>query len=420
MDYRFLAVNPAFERLTGLKAADIVGRTVLEVLPGTERHWIEAYGKVALSGEPLYFENHAATLGKYFEVKAFCPTAGRFASIFGDITERKQAEDALRKSVKDLKETQRIAQIGSWRLDLASNQVEWTEELYRMYGFDPTLPVPPYTEHMKLFTPESWQRLSAALAHTRETGMPYTLELEIVKQDKGSGWMWVQGEVEVDAAGRTTGLWGAAQDITARKQAEENIRLAETRFQAIIEASPIPFALNDPELNITYLNSAFTRTFGYDRADIPTVSAWWPKAYPDEHCREQVAKEWLLRLDVARRDAKPFEPMEVSIRCKDGQERTALATATPLTSSFNGLHLVTLHDITDRKKTESLLQAQLAELQRWQQAMLGRESRILSIKQEVNELLARSGQPPRYAEHLPPGRAPGDGQAPAGPGRADA
>ncbi|MBV5330792.1 MAG: hypothetical protein JZU65_24690, partial [Chlorobium sp.] len=61
-------------------------------------------------------------------------------------------------------------------MDLATNQVEWTEELYRMYGFDPTLPPPPYTEHMKLFTPESWERLSSALSATSTTGIPYELE----------------------------------------------------------------------------------------------------------------------------------------------------------------------------------------------------------------------------------------------------
>ena len=271
--------------------------------------------------------------------------------------------DAQRIIVKDLGETQRIAHIGSWHLDLATNQVVWSEELYKMYGFDPSLPVPPYTEHMKLFTPDSWERLSAALAHTRETGVPYTLELETVRKDGNTGWMWVQGEGEVDSAGKTVGLWGAAQDITERKRVEDDIRLAEARFRAIIEASPIPFALNDSALNITYLNSAFIQTFGYDRKDIPTLEAWWPKAYPDEMYRQEVAKEWLLRLDVAKRDAKPFEPMEVRIRCKDGSERTVLATATPLVSSFNDLHVVTLYDITERKAAEAELDSYRHQLE---------------------------------------------------------
>ncbi|MBF0256085.1 MAG: PAS domain S-box protein [Gammaproteobacteria bacterium] len=452
--------------------------------------------------------------------------------------------NALQRMVKDLGETQRIAHIGSWHLDVASHQVVWTEELYKMYGFDPSLPVPPYTEHMKLFTPASWERLSTALARTRETGVPYTLELETVRNDGSNGWMWVQGEVEVDSAGTTVGLWGAAQDITERKRAEEDIRLAEARFRAIIEASPIPFALNDSALNITYLNSAFTQTFGYDLADIPTLEAWWPQAYPDEKYRQEVTKDWLLRLEAAKRDAKPFEPTEVRIRCKNGSERTVLATATPLVSSFDDLHAVALYDITERKqaeeavlealarvdrlaqhvpgmlyqyhlrpdgsscfpyassgikeiyavlpeqvsqdaqavfkvihpddlqrvsesiqlsartlsdwheqyrlnlpdgrtiwvegeaspepapdggvrwhghirditerkKTELLLHEQLDELHRWQQTMLGREARIISIKQEVNELLAQSGQPPRYGVQLPTDRVPGVGQMPS-------
>jgi len=328
--------------------------------------------------------------------------------------------DALRQSVKDLKETQRIAQVGSWRLDLITNQVVWTEELYRMYGFDPTLPVPAYTEHMKLFTPESWEKLSSALTHTRETGIAYTVELEIVRKDGSKGWMWSHGEAEVDSAGKTVALWGAAQDITEQKTIEEEFRYAEARFRAIIEASPIPYALNDAELNITYLNGAFIRTFGYDRSEIPTLQAWWPKAYPDENYRQEVAKEWLLRLDKAKRDAEPFESMEVRIRCKDGDERTVLATASPLVASFNDLHVVTLYDITERKKTESLLLEQLDELRSWQQAMLGRESRIISMKQEVNELLVRSGQPPRYADQTSTDRAPGAGQTPAETGKGDA
>ncbi|MFH0783283.1 MAG: PAS domain S-box protein [Pseudomonadota bacterium] len=91
-NYRFLAVNPAFERITGLKATDIVGRTVLEVMPGTERHWIDTYGKVALTGEPVFFENYAADIEKYFEVTAFQPAPNQFACMFTDITERKQIE----------------------------------------------------------------------------------------------------------------------------------------------------------------------------------------------------------------------------------------------------------------------------------------------------------------------------------------
>ncbi len=93
VDYRFLAVNSAFERLTGLRAEDIVGKTVLEVLPGTEPNWIERYGQVAINGSPLQFEEYSADLGKYFEVRAYSPERGKFATLFHDITELKREKE---------------------------------------------------------------------------------------------------------------------------------------------------------------------------------------------------------------------------------------------------------------------------------------------------------------------------------------
>lgn len=80
-----------------------------------------------------------------------------------DITDYKEIQDKLKSNLKDLEETQRRAKIGTWRLDIETNEVVWSEELYKMYGFDPKLPVPDYSHHMKLFVKESWEKLSTAL-----------------------------------------------------------------------------------------------------------------------------------------------------------------------------------------------------------------------------------------------------------------
>ncbi len=101
-DYRFLSVNPAFERMTGLKAEKILGKTVLESIPNTERHWIETYGKVALTGEPVFFENYSSELKKHFKVAAFRSAPKQFACIFTDITESKQKEHLQSLSVEIL------------------------------------------------------------------------------------------------------------------------------------------------------------------------------------------------------------------------------------------------------------------------------------------------------------------------------
>jgi PAS domain S-box-containing protein len=227
VDFVYLNVNKAFNQLTGLK--NVVGKKATEAITGIKElnpEIFDIYGRVALTGKPERFEIDFKPLAKQLFISVYSPVKGYFVAVFEDITERKRVDEELRSSTKDLRESQRIAHLGNWRLSLATNQVVWSEELYKMYGFDPALPPPPYTEHMNLFTPVRWERLSTALANTRETGIPYELELETLRIDGSNGWMWVRGETEVDSEGKTVGLWGAAQDITAHKQAEEKIRAA--------------------------------------------------------------------------------------------------------------------------------------------------------------------------------------------------
>jgi PAS domain S-box-containing protein len=103
VDYRYLEINPAFERLTGLQASTMVGRTVLEVLPATESYWIETFGRVAITREPVEFSNYSQELGKYYDVSAYSPGPGQFAVIFMDVTERKRAEEAIQRVTEDLR-----------------------------------------------------------------------------------------------------------------------------------------------------------------------------------------------------------------------------------------------------------------------------------------------------------------------------
>jgi PAS domain S-box-containing protein len=111
-DYRYLAVNPAFERMTGFKSETITGKTVLEAMPGTEPFWIETFGRVALTGEPVFVENFAREIGKYFEVTAFRPAPNQFACIFADITKRKKAEEQQSKLQDQLNQAQKMETVG--------------------------------------------------------------------------------------------------------------------------------------------------------------------------------------------------------------------------------------------------------------------------------------------------------------------
>lgn len=92
VDYRFLQVNPAFERLTGLPAEKVVGRLASEILPKQTPGWIERFANVALTGKPVHFEEYSVALDRYIEVNAYCPRYGHFAMTFDDVTKRKMAE----------------------------------------------------------------------------------------------------------------------------------------------------------------------------------------------------------------------------------------------------------------------------------------------------------------------------------------
>lgn len=103
LDYRFVSINPMFEKMIGLDSS-IIGKTVLEVLPATEPYWIETYGKVVQTGEPVEFENYSKEVGKWFAVVAYRSDENCFVTIFSDITDRKNAEAALQRANSELED----------------------------------------------------------------------------------------------------------------------------------------------------------------------------------------------------------------------------------------------------------------------------------------------------------------------------
>ena len=122
-DYRFLELNPAFEKMTGLLADDIRGKRVLEVLPSTESYWIDTYGSVATTGRFTELENYSQALDKHFHVVAFSPGKNQFATVFSDITENKQVQEQL---IMQSKFRQLLIEISSAFINLSLEEVDAT------------------------------------------------------------------------------------------------------------------------------------------------------------------------------------------------------------------------------------------------------------------------------------------------------
>ncbi len=106
-DFRFLEMNEAFERQSGLDRDAIRGRPIREVLPRVEQSWIDTYCGVALGAPPRRFENYNRDLDRHFSVYCFSPARGRFAIIFSDVTERTRAEEAAHRAAEQLREADR-------------------------------------------------------------------------------------------------------------------------------------------------------------------------------------------------------------------------------------------------------------------------------------------------------------------------
>jgi hypothetical protein len=128
IDFRYLDVNPAFAKLTGLSVEKVVGQLATEVIPGLESFWVKSYGQVVESGRGARLEHEVKSLGKYFEVNASRAGEGRFAVVFNDVTERNEEEKQVRESEENFKNIFESAADGILLLDMETKKFGMANE----------------------------------------------------------------------------------------------------------------------------------------------------------------------------------------------------------------------------------------------------------------------------------------------------
>ncbi len=252
IDYVFLHVNSAFEKLTGLVREQVVGRRVTEVLPGIERDpadWIGRYGRVALTAEPVQFQQFWEALGRWYDVSAFSPSKGFFAVIFTDATEHKSLENALRMSESRYRvqssELNAVLNATHAQLALLDTQMRFVmvnDAYERGSGHQRCDLIG--RSHFEVFPNEENERIFRRVADTGETFYAEEKSFEFVGQpDRGTTyWNWSLVPVKGDA-GRVQGILLSLTDVTGqvnarkaveelaaeRKRAEEAIRTSDRR-----------------------------------------------------------------------------------------------------------------------------------------------------------------------------------------------
>ncbi|MGB8644850.1 MAG: PAS domain S-box protein [Anaerolineae bacterium] len=347
MDFRFVSVNAAFVRMTGLDSADILGKTLWQVMPGIESYWIERFRQVVTSRDPVQFESDIRELGRYFEVRAFKTEPGRFAATFNDITERKRAENQLRESEERFREAFDYLPIPIGLADNRGNILRYNQKFTECYGYRmedvPTVdawmlrayPDPQY----RRFVQNNWGKDFAMQLHGDAATALH--QVRVVCQD-GS-----PRQAEITA--RTLGSFSvsAFNDVTERNRAEESLRIKDHALESSING----IAISDLEGKLTYVNPAFMCLWGYsDPLQVLERNAidFWQMQ--DQAAEVMAALHsrggWIGELTAQRQDGSSFVA-QVSASMVVNHTGDALAM------------LAAFVDITEHKRAERLIQARL-------------------------------------------------------------
>jgi PAS domain S-box-containing protein len=301
VDYRFVEVNRAFADHTGLR--DVVGRTVREALPGIEPHWIETYGEVARSGEPIRFVDEVESMRRWFDVYAWPlgrPASQRVALHFTDITERKLAEDELRYRSEQFHALVERAPIGVYLVDADFRIVEVNPTARPVFGDIADLIGRDYEEVLRILWPKEVADEVVQIARrTLATGIPHhEPEMSGVRADRGNTEYYDWRLDRIRLPDGTDGIVCYFSDISEQVWARHALAVSENRYRTLFESIDEGFCIvhvlfDEEERPIDYrfveINPAFVRHTGLQNALGRTVTELVPAIEPvlDRHLRSR-------------------------------------------------------------------------------------------------------------------------------------
>ena len=263
-----------------------------------------------------------------------------------NIAKRKRAQAALAKGEKELADAQRFARVGNWLWNVNKQELKCSEELYRICGLDPAVPLPQVEALPQFFTPESWRRLTVATEKAWQTDSVQEVDAEVIRPDGSIRWVRIRGEAVHNTSGRVNYLHGTIQDITERKQADE----IRSRLASIVESSDDAIISKNLDGVITSWNRGAERVFGFAEAE--ALGQPITLIIPPELREEEAA---ILNDTRAGKKVEHYETVRVT---KTGKRIDISMTISPLRDA-NGQIVGSskiARDITDRKRAQEDLQ----------------------------------------------------------------
>ncbi len=256
-DFRYLELNKAYERQTGVKASDVLGKNICEVFPGSETSWLDIFGGVEKTGNPDSFENYSVPLKKYYKTYAFPFGENRVGVLFRDITKRKQAEDALRVSEERFRGTMDNMLEGcqiighDWRYIYINKAAEVHNRRPKQELLG--------NRYMDMWPGIESTHVFSLIKSCMEERVSQYLENRFVYHDGGVGWF------DLRITPVPEGVFILSIDITDRKNAEFRLKESEERFSKTFYNNQLAMAISESDGRIVDVNDKFENLFDIKR-----------------------------------------------------------------------------------------------------------------------------------------------------------
>ncbi|MDD5313380.1 MAG: PAS domain S-box protein [Dehalococcoidia bacterium] len=361
----FNSLNPAGEKLLGLSAGEITGKRFDETLPHELGGPLQAnLVRCINAGNRINYEEKLDFIsGQVIADTTLMPVkdaGGRVYRVIGvmhDITERKKAEETVRKSELRLKEAQRISHVGNWEIDLTINRLSWSEETARILEINSNRSEASYEVLIALVHPDDRTAMETAYNNAINNRAVYDDTHRLLMSDGRVKYVHDRGEIHYNQAGVPLRMVGTTQDITELKEAESALQATRDFSQSLIDTSNSMIVGLDLEGNITSFNKAAEQVTGYTQEEL-TGRNWFEVLVP----RDLYPQVW-----------KEFEHLpagglpknfENPIRTKSGEERyivwqnSEVREQDHITGSLSfGI------DITDRLRADEQIKVNEARLE---------------------------------------------------------
>jgi PAS domain S-box-containing protein len=393
-DLRYLRANDTYATIIGLPLSEIIGRSIAEVMGESAFTTIRPYIERVLAGERVEYECvvvlNKREEGSFFRVVCV-PDRDLDGSVIGwiacvaDITSSKQAEARLAERNAQLDLAGKIARIGSFTYDHATQILQLSPGCAVLYGLpESTLEISRADWRARVH-PDDLPRLDGiarnAMANCESE---FVLEFRILRHGEVR---WIESRVLVsyNEVGRPVRRIGAKIDVTERKQAEIDLEASEAKFAGILEIAGDAIVSIDANRRVTLFNAAAERLFGYSRGEMlgQPINLLMPARFRAAH--QQHIARFALDPDIPRRMA---EQQEVAGRRKSGEEFSAEASISKVKIGGEWVYTVVLRDITERKRAEERQRTLVAELDHRVKNALATVSAVVSRTRQGSRSVA--------------------------------